>query len=1203
MRSTQDGSAADVVRAILAQSRPADGADTLLGAADAALRAVEETRPARTVATAVTSVGGIDDHAAGRLRELVERHLAGSPERWLGAHDALAGHRGTLPALLANVPPPAPSPAPGELRPPAPRSVHTTLALLLEHARPEHAANALAALPDRTLEALLAGGTMPGPGLVTAVIEHGDSRSRVSLARHPRLDTRVLSRLLATGDPRVGAAVYRSPRATQSLRRALAHRLDSVPMDETLRAELTDPSGDPPRTWLAPLLGSGDPQLVARALTVGPRGVAQQYALVRVWERTGPGAVRTLLDDRTVVRHLGRPVVSAVTDALAEDDGSGRALLGLRERCEPYADPARLPELLATTRGTSSLRDLMSEPYVHDLDALSEAHGKTPFMPKACEELARHEAASDAQRLAFRLSVLNEPWRAGGRRAGNNTPPTERLAEEPLDTQAARWADGMVTAGLLDPVELIRIARPAAHAVTALAGLAERKLLSETAVAELRSLADDHLGERPATWAALDALLPAHRGTLRELIAEAGRTAPDDEDTGGEASADPGADDRVAAHPEQGGEPHPLPRGRHGRAALAALDLLRSVAPADAPLPTDPDVLRFLAGHDGDDAPGLATPEWLVQACAAHGTEPLPSGRRHTAPTLAEVRAERPQTWGSSARLTERAYTQGILPADELPALLPARRMIRLPHDWRRLAFAEAWRGAVARLFRAELGGDAAAWLRLAETASAAAEPVDDVDSDGPSWVELLSLARSGNHAGPPPGERTHAEGGTDGHRSPQAAASAVSTPRPRTPDEAIGLLERGNHLWAWPVGTLLCLADGDVVDAALPRLGPDGPWLLAAYLLRHDRTPRTVFERLLTGRDPRALHILARQSRRLDAGLVDRLVDLEEPDVDLALLRSGCPTPLARRIVARSRPRAGADTGGVGALVLAELRADPSARPVGGLHWLGSAEPDLIEEVFLRMKGEANFAEQVNGCLHLVEHGGTQRLAALAARELLGQAATKLCVKALASGDPVAVIRARLDRELAPAKLVARLRRARHPWQVTSAMPAVPDGVDWGALEAAHEQEPLPHWERLVNHPDAPAHLRMRYAVRVREPGPHGLADGVELTRARARHGLGGLYHCPLTTQLDGLLTSGNLTGADLLHLAAPAALMLAYLGAAARRTDAPAEAGTALSELAGLVRTRLGTDEEGWARVAGRLTGRDPGWEPISPVVELLT
>lgn len=1157
---TRVGAAERMLRGVLDAARGADAA----GPAEegAALRAVERGRPARMVAAKVAAAGGVDGQAAGLLRELAGSRLGADMERWRGLYDALPGHRGDLPALLAEQPAPL---GPGDtLRAPAPRSVHATLGLLLEHAEPCDAAAALAALPERLTTDLLAGGAPPASALVAAVLDHGDRRSRAALARHPRLDARVLARLAALGDARVSAAVYRNPRTTASLRRAIAHRTGTVPLDEALLSELTAPQGDVPHSWLAPLLGSGDPRLVGLALRVGFRQVAQQYALLRVWERSGPEAVRALLDDPTASPWLNRAVVTTVTGALS--DTGGDAPRRLRAQCEPYEDPARLPALLATARGTSTLRDLLAEPYAHDLDALATTHAATPFMPKACEELARHEAADDTQRLAFRLSVLNEPWRAGGRRAGNSTPPARRLAKEALDDSATRWAEGMVGAGLLDPVELVRTARPAVHAVAALVRLAERNQLGEASTAELRALTGAHLGERPHAWAALDTLLPEHPGTVAELIAEAG-TAPV-----GEA----GEPDPPAAVPP----PRPSLNRVERVHALAALDLLYALAPADAPRPASPDVLSALTVYDWSDAPGLATPDWFADACAAEGIPASEDGFAYAAPSLAEIRANLPATQGSGAQLTEHAYGQGLLPADELIALLPARRLLLLPHDWRRLAFAEAWRSTLARRLRSELGTDADAWLRLAATVTAS-----EAASEGLTWAELLHRAPSGGAA--------PAAGG----------GSPSSVPVPGTPDEAIKLLERGNHLWAWPEGTLLCLADAEVVDAVLPRLGPDGPWLLAAYLLRYDRTPRRVLDRLLAGRDRDALRVLAEQSRWMKrSGSVERIVDLDDPDVDLTLLRHWNPRPAVHRIVTRSRPVDGKTS--LGGRVLADWRARGSARPAGGLTWLCSAEPDLVEQLLVKEGAQLDLAHQLLGCLRLFEHGGADRLARVAGADLLGRAATTVCAKALAAADPATVLRTRLDRELAPEKLVAKLRRARHAAHTREILGSLPPGeaVDWAALEAAHAEDPLPYWSDVVRLDGVPEEVRLRHAALLPEPGPDGLSGSARLTRERARHGLGTLFHCAPATQLDGLLSAGLLTGADLLRQAAPAARILAYLSGAARRTDAPPGAAEARTGLAELVRSRLGTDEAAWTRVAERLTGHDPEWEPMSPVTALL-
>lgn len=117
-----------------------------------------------------------------------------------------------------------------------------TLALLLEHTEhPEHAAAALTGLPDRTVEELLGRDALPGDVLTGAVVAHGDRRSRAALARHARLDSRILKALAEADDPVVNASVYRNRRCTPSLRRAIAHAVHRVPLDPALRAELLSP--------------------------------------------------------------------------------------------------------------------------------------------------------------------------------------------------------------------------------------------------------------------------------------------------------------------------------------------------------------------------------------------------------------------------------------------------------------------------------------------------------------------------------------------------------------------------------------------------------------------------------------------------------------------------------------------------------------------------------------------------------------------------------------------------------------------------------------------------------------------------------------------------------------------------------------------------------------------------------------------------
>ncbi|MCP9985909.1 hypothetical protein LUX01_03505 [Streptomyces sudanensis] len=605
------GGAAAALRDALAAPR-ATGLGRLVAAAraagelDDALAAVlvRCARPARALAA---HLGGErpGERTAAVLRALTRRHLGGDPARWRGLHDALATARAPLPELLAARPEPAGGPPSLP-----PKSVPETLALLLEHTEhPEHAAAALTGLPDRTVEELLGRDALPGDVLTGAVVAHGDRRSRAALARHARLDSRILKALAEADDPVVNASVYRNRRCTPSLRRAIAHAVHRVPLDPALRAELLSPAADGAHSLTAPLLGSGDPELAARALAWGVRRIAQRYALLRVWECRGPDAVRAMLADPAVARHVHADVRADVAAALDEPGGRAR----LRAEGEPYEDPRTLPRHLSTSRGTSTLRDLFGEPYAHDMRALSAANRRTPFMPKAAEELVRHEDATDAERAEFRLTLLNAPWRAGGRIAGNLTPPAVRLAGEPLDGSAAEWAVGVVRAGLLDPELLVTTARPAGRAVLALRALAAEDLWPEERRTALRTLCRTALGDDADAWEALHRLLPTHPGTFEQAVREASRErtaaagaaaparAPESERrepgnrepaasavsvsaasaVSASAGSGPVASERPAPERTRWAALPARPVGERGRSALAAADLLFSLAPPE----------------------------------------------------------------------------------------------------------------------------------------------------------------------------------------------------------------------------------------------------------------------------------------------------------------------------------------------------------------------------------------------------------------------------------------------------------------------------------------------------------------------------------------------------------------------------------------------------------------------------------------------
>lgn len=986
-----------------------EGVAVAVGADDSlAVARIRSTRPARRLARDLPGALPPASAAAVLLGELTDRHLAGSGARWRRLHDVLTTSPDTLPELLAALP--EPSDVEGDRLPP--KSVCDTVALLLEHAAPAHAAVALTALPERTLETILASGSLPGPSLTSAVVLHGDSRTRTALARHPRIDARVLKQLVAAGDPKVNAAVYRNNRCTPSLRRAVvhAHARGHVALDDTLRAELLSPASATSRSRTAPLLVSGDPPLVAQALAWGVRKVAQRHALLRVLECRGADAVRTMLDDPAVVPHVNPEIRAEVADALEGAD----AALRLRAAGEPYEDPAALPRLLGVSRGTSTLRDLLNEPYAHDFRALAAANRASPFMPKAAEELFRHEDATDAERAEFRLTLLNGPWRAGGRIAGNLTPPSRRLAEEALDESAAAWAVGVVEAGLLDPAELVTTARPAARAAEALRAVADRDLDVGAARSALAALYEDHLAGRSAAVETLLRNLPDHPGTLSEAVREAGAEA-----AGGASVASLGAAAvPPTAVPEQRS---PEPVGERAHAALGA-----------APLPDGPAVPRRLPARSQDDVPGRRHPATRADALAR----------------MAEAPDAR-----SLARIVERAHLHGIVGDDDLLDRLPAAHLLRMPHDWGALEFPAAWRRSLAAFLERELGTDADAWLRLAATARRSMTAADDDGSgrcSAPTWPELLARSRVDGRRADDVREEACAPVG-------HASAFAPTEP-PTSPESALRLLARGDHLWAWPLGTLLCVAGPAALAAVMGRVGPDGPWMLAAFMLRSRPTEQTPFTYLLDHRDRAALTVLSEQSRWLDSTATHRLLDLADPDVDLAVLRTDGDPELCRRVAARP--------GALVARLTAELRADPLAElPGARTPWLESAEPELIELVFDRAGKHLTMAQQLVGGLQLLRHGGPRRLAALAGSGRLGAAATRLCQKALASDDPAAVLAARAAKELAPERLANRLRKSRTHAQTRSLLDSTPGTPEWEALDAEHAREPVPFWEAVVRH------------------------------------------------------------------------------------------------------------------------------------------
>ncbi len=1133
------------------------------GALDAALALdlLEQARPARVLPALLAGATGREGPLTSRLEQLVAKHLGPDPQRWSEVQGALATHRGTLPDLLAEDLPPA-----VEGRSAPPRAVYAALALLLGHADPRDLADVLPHLDDTTVTELLAGGSQPPARLVEAVTAYGDSRTRAALARHPRLDARVLRQLVTADDPAVNAVVYRNPRATPSLRRAIAAgtpytpgRTQPVPVDRVALLGRA-PTGRPA---LAPLVGSGDPELTRLGLSLGVRRQAQQYALLRVWERHGSAAVRGLLDDPALARGLHPKVVALVAGALDDPDGCRR----LRADCEAYEAPATLVRRLQTTRGTDTLRDLLHEPYAHDIEALAAGHRASPYLPRVAEELLRHEDATDEQRTLFRTTVLNDLWRQGERIEGVVTPPGERLAEGALDQYSRSWAPECVRAGLLDPALLVTAARPALEAVMGLGRLAEDDGLPAAVTAQLAALAGEWLAGRPEVWEVLLEALPEFPGTLAELLAHAEQAADRAAPAPATLSAVPAA--LRAAEPF---EPPTEPVGRDHRAALGAIDLLITLGKdtpglVPPPVPGDPGVLAFLARTDSDDYPGWIAPRWLVEARGSDWAPDPETFCEAPEPELlleaVRVHALRMGGGGSfslPAQLADLGYLNGVVTAEALLAAIPARFLIPVTWDWQDAAFVPAVQRALGDLLREELGTDAPAWIRLLTAAQEHAENTDL------SWPELVELSRT---VSPRP-ERV----------TPSGTGSAEEFDRTRV------------RYWGWPAGEALLRADAGVLAAVLPQLRPHASRLLALYLnVHHERYPQPVLQYLVTHGDHGVVDELAQlRHEPLEEREAAQLLGRADPLVNLALLRHHPDYGVRHRAAVHP----------AGGLAAYADRIEDHRLAKG----LQAPEPDLIEAVFARTSGWLRLPEQLIGCLGMLRHGGPERLAALLDSGQVGPGATRICRKALAAPDTLAALQSRTAREFRAEKLLARLRGLDHAYYgyLVPDLLTLPYEVDWALLEAEHARQPFAVWAALVAHPDAPEEFVLRHHEALGPVVRWRQQESPVLTRARMHLGFG--HHhgtSKLTVRLDQALATGRLTGLDLVHLIAPAAQVLRYLVGALLRPDGPSvQLEEATGELVALMRKVDGP--AAWQRIYAALTGRDQGWEPLSSVAQLL-
>ncbi|MGC0416225.1 hypothetical protein [Embleya sp. AB8] len=1122
-------------------------------------------RPARTAVAILAELP-----QPGPLGRLIHRHLGSSAARWATLRNTLSRHRGTFAELLAGIADGS-IPAPAAAVPPA----LSRVCRFLLYAAPDSDLRALLPqLPDELLGDLLGKGPLPAPALDVALATE-DPRVCAAVARNAGLDPRQLGRLAALDEPSVDAAVYRNQHTPLTLRRTIASgvprtpgRTEPVPLDPGLRAELLD-CRDPRR--LSPLVVSGDPELVHAALSAFPSADARWFAFLRVWQRGGPDAVRRL------VELLGGPghsrQTATVLDALETPDGPG----GLGPLRIDYQDPEALPRVFATTRGRNATRRLMAtlvhEPYVYDLPRLVAGHRKTPYPPESIDELLRHEHAVGEHARLLRLAVVN---RACGTGAGESDPePVDRLAAVAFRRADADWVNDCVAHELLDPVRLVDTARPAAEVLRALP-----KLTPDTVAGPIRARLADLVRSRlaghvEATVIGLG-LLDSFAGTVAELITVAAQAAGarpgpaqralDDAEIAefarAQASSPPaGRDGEPAAPtlPTRRGRRHTPDRG----CALAAAHLLRAMVPG-APLPTDPAVLAVLAQTPEADVPGLRHPDWLVAACQASPAE-LPRER---------LSRRDPVGFRATASASVR-YRAGLVGPAELIATTPARALSAArPGEFSQLARAPLTR-AVRALLAERLGHHPRRWL--------AALDLMDTDGNELPLPELLDR---------------------------------VPADPPTRPDPAPAMLSCAGS-------ALLVYADVHVLRAVVPLLGPGSATALARDAERSRHVTDDLVEYALSLPDvgpalvladgdpwaPRSRYVREQLLSRGDPELEDRLYG--------EVKRRGEVTE-RRRILARAAD----DPRPLSAALRARL-LDPG---VFSRYWadtlrvtVEAADADVVELALESLAGKLSLPDQLLAARNVLRFGGAPRLRAMIDRGLLGSGAAKVAAKALAAHEQAAepdagqaVLTARIDRELAPARLVAKLRTCERFADAERVLDR-PYARDWALLAHEHAREPWPAGVRhaLASRPDAPDEIVLAMLTDLYPAEAFAAARrGPRLARTVAAWVLPNGGTAEWHAELERLVAAGLLTGSDLVHEVGHADRVLRYLADARARVDtAPpvrAAVRAAHAEITALTVELLGTEDRSWQRLFAALTERDEHWRraegPAAGVAALL-
>ncbi|WP_411135819.1 hypothetical protein [Streptomyces sp. C10] len=806
-----------------------------------------------------------------------------------------------------------------------------------------------------------------------------------------------------------------------------------------------------------------------------------------------------------------------------------------REGLEPYEDPEALPRVFASPRGRNATRRLMRE-IVHE-----------PYVydfPRLIAAHHQHTFEPEPIEELLRHEDVDEAIRQAltARASALDAEPVDHLRSTAYDAGLHGWFVETVEKGLLEPERLVDTAQPAAAALAYLGHVGAR------ARGHAVDLVREHLAGHPEAWVIALNLVGTFAGSLAELITTAASVAGPRPDAEELARLDANA--RTTDAPDLAEAPAPAlthaeQREREKvldpRAALASAHLLRTLV-AGAPLPTDPSVLDVLAATHMTDFPGPSHPGWLVEACERHAS---PDTRRRLVK----------KTTDGHGKPDLLACRQGLVAPSEMVARTPAREMSPLSRDWfTRDVPAEAAVSAARQLVADRLGTDPERWLR--------ALAAMDTDWAERPFAELLE------------------------HGSADTVPTTVLT----------------------PAGAGLLLHAGtDALAAVLPRLDAQATLTLTERACATSHLPDALLDHLFIHDDRAALLVLARSSRHRDLHL--RLLAVDDPTINATLygaVHSSSPTVEIRRIILSRRPQGRTADAPDDLLPLApELRERLLTRPYvdkrSATYYrvlVEAADPELVEHALASWGKRLPLPDHLLAARSALRHGGPGRLRSLIDRGLLSTGAAKVATKALSAADPVAVLTARLDKELSTERLVAKLRTCGE--YEHKEILDLPYTRDWDVLIRAHEQDPFRSqvWGTIARLPDAPDELAPAafeywscFIDRtLTDRGP-----------SWARAAIGNIPNLSLQRKewaavLDALLERGLLSGKEIIHGGAMANRMLHYLAEVSVRQEVPtalqAAVQDATSELAVLAGKLLGTDNEAWQRLFAALTGKDPHW-----------